>query len=311
MLQKRVGPAKICLQAKGSKLFQIRDLAEVDDDIANEESVSLADVLQRHELVARKRLLLAYVLAQSFWQYYNSDWMSVRWTAGVVQFFLERRGEDDDDDDAWVLDGSPYIALPLADGAFSLLSAEHLPTESVVHRYPRLLAFGVLLLQLGRRKRRSCPESQGSEVEQKYETVEERISTDLNDIRRALKQNKWPRLDVQEEARQTLREVLSNCSNPRFFEAEQTSDTGAQSGELTIEERRAIIYRRIVYPLKVLMEKLGWVDILGNVKCHEDGLPEDRDVGVTENTATFLDSGSASASSQTRLVPYKLRNNVC
>ena len=301
LIRRRIGPAKICLQAKGTKAFQMPDLAEIEDDIANEESISLAEVLQRHDMVAKKRLLLAYVLSKSFWQYYNSDWMSVRWTLGTVQFFHERLDEDEDDG-AGLLDGSPYIALPPADSTPSLLSAEHLPNEAVVHRYPRLLALGMLLLDIGRRRRRGCTEESG-QCGPEQETIEERISTDLNSIRRALRPNsRWPRLDIQEEARQTLRAVLDNCSNPKLFEVDPANGSiGTVDGGLTIEERRAVIYRRIVHPLKCLMEKLGWVDLLGNIRRQDDANsgPAGQTRGVDDGTAAFLNTSSASDPSQT------------
>ena len=306
LLRKRFGPAKICLQARGTKIFQLPDLVEVDDDIVHEQSISLADLLQRHDLVAKKRLLLAYVLAKAFWQFYDSDWMNVRWTTGTVQFFHERRG-DDDDDNASVLDGSPYlVALPTAEKNSSLLSAEHLPTESVVHRYPRLLALGKLLLEIGRRKRRrGTIEQQGSRTEPEHVTIEEKISTDLNDMRSALRRNVWPRIDVQEEVRQTLRAVLDNCSNPKLFEAEPTgaSTRHGESEALTIDERRDIIYRRIVYPLMLLLGKLGWVDTWGNIQRQEDvdgGLAGDRDAGEYDKTASFLNVGTPVDQSQIR-----------
>lgn len=299
LIKRRIGPAKICLQAKDNKLFQLPDLAEVDDDIADAESISLSDMLQQHD-VAVKKLLLAYVLAKSVWQYYNSDWMSVRWTPRSVQFFHERRGDDDDDDSAGPLDGSPYVVLPNLDTAPSLLSAEHIPTEAVVHRYPRLLALGMLLLEIGRPKRRACRQRPPEQ-----ETIVERISTDLNNIRRALKPNsKWPSLNVQEEARQSFKAVLENCSNPRIFETDIANSTDPTDGGLTIEERRAIIYRRVVHPLKSLMEKLDWPDVSGNIKS-QDGVENNNPHvypgnGVDTSTAAFLNTGSGSDPSQNK-----------
>jgi hypothetical protein len=109
------------------------NLARVDDDIVNEEIISIAEMLQQHDVVAKKRLLLAYVLAKSFWQYYNSDCMSVRRTPGTVQFFYECPSEDDDEDTV-LLEGSPYFTLPNVNSTPSLLSAEHIPTKVVVHQ---------------------------------------------------------------------------------------------------------------------------------------------------------------------------------
>lgn len=300
MLQKRAGPAKICLQAHDTEISELRNRLVLDDDIAYEQGISLDRMLRDHHLVARKRLLLAYMLAKSFWQYYDSDWMNVRWTAMTVQFFRERRVHDDDDDDddedddaeTGLLDQSPYLTLSVhgdQNQSSALLSAEHLPTESVVHRYPRLLALGTLLLDIGRkRRRRDAPSTSQGHSPKETETIEERISTELNDIRSVLKRKTWPKLDIQEEARQTFRIVLDNCSNHKLFDEEPVSSASAGENEiLTVEERRTIIYRRIVYPLKHLLEKLGWVDSLGNIQRQVD--PEERRVrGQEETMASFL-----------------------
>lgn len=297
LLQKRIGTAKICLQTReGSRMSQLPNLAVIDDDIADGQSQSLTCMLQKHDLVAKKRLLLAYMLAKSFWQYYASDWTGVQWTK-AVQFFHECRDEDDDDgsrddDGTRILDESPYLALPPLAGQTnaSLLMAEYLQTESVVHRYPRLLALGTLLLEIGRKSR---PENATGAAasrcgERESETLEERVNTDLNKIRRALKRGIWPTLDLQEEVRQTCRAILENCSNPCLFEAELTTATTLE-GEIeghTIEERRAIIYRRVVYPLKQLLEKLSWVDWQGNIQ--QDDAKRSRGGASHETKASFL-----------------------
>ncbi|KAK4168330.1 hypothetical protein QBC43DRAFT_310098 [Cladorrhinum sp. PSN259] len=301
LLQKRAGPAKICLQAHDTEISELRNRLVLDDDIAHEQSISLDRVLRDHDPVAKKRLLLAYMLAKSFWQYYDSDWMNVRWTTTAVQFFHEPRVDDDNDDDnddnddaeAGLLDESPYLTISLhsdQNQSSALLSAEHLPTESVVHRYPRLLALGTLLLEIGRKKRRRDATSTCQGRSQKeVETIEERISTDLNDILSALRRKTWPKLDIQEEARQTCRIVLKNCSNPKLFDEEPVSSASAgENGMHTIEERRAIIYRRIVYPLKHLLEKLGWVHRLENVQRQADA--EETRAGGHGTKASFLNS---------------------
>jgi len=224
---------------------------------------------KQHAVVAKKRILLAYVLAKASWQFYNSDWMNVGWTTDTVHFFYERR-VDDDVEDPGVLDRCPYLfALPTINRQCPWTSAEYLPTEPVVHRYPRLLALGILLLKLGQQRLRypAGPERCGNERE--CATVEERISTDLNDIRSTLRRKTWPRLDVQDEVRQTLRSILDHCSNPRLFDVEETAGV-QEAGTLTVEERRAIIYRRIVHPLQLLLDKLGWVDSSGNIRSQDD-----------------------------------------
>ncbi|KAK3366753.1 peptidase S8/S53, subtilisin/kexin/sedolisin [Lasiosphaeria ovina] len=231
----------------------------VDDDIANEQSLSLADTLQKYDLVAK-----------SFWQYYESDWTSVQWKT-AVQFFHERRGEDDedgsgDDDGARILDERPYHALlpPASQNNAFLLMVEHPPSESVVHRYPRLLALGTLLFEIGRETRQKNPATASQSTKMEAKTLEERINTDLNNIRRALRRG--------------------------------------HSRALAVEERRAIVDRRVVYPLKLLLERLGWVDGSGNVQWQDEG-KRSHDARGHDTKASFLSTGDAADQVQIRNQP--------
>jgi hypothetical protein len=290
LIKRRVGPAKICLKPRAGQILQLRDLAGIDDDIAPKQSIPLAEVLQRHDLVDKRKLVLAYTLAKSFWQFYTSDWMGSRWTTTSLQFFPERRIDDDDDehdDSDRILYGSPYFSLS-TQKEDALLSAEFLETQSVVHRYPRVLALGIILLEIGRRRRRrgrnEALQHRHGNQDNDAATPEEKISTDLNEIRSALRQRAWPKFDVQEEVRQTYKIVLENCSDPKLFELDAASQPGlGENGAPTMEERRAVIYKRIVYPLKLLLEKLGWIDQAGNIIVQDNLKEEGSSSGVKDD----------------------------
>lgn len=312
LIEKRVGPAKICLKPRAGKILQLRDPAGIDDDIAPKQTIPLAEVLQRHDLVDKRKLLLAYTLARSFWQFYNSDWMGSRWTTHSLQFFPERRDEDDDEhhENDRILYGSPYFALS-TQKEDSLLSAEFLETQAVVHRYPRVLALGIMLLEIGRRRRRhgrnEALQPRHGSCDSDAATPEEKISTDLNEIRSALRRGTWPKFDIQEEVRQTYKIVLENCSDPKLFEPDAANQSG-ENGMLTVEERRAIIYKRVVYPLKLLLEKLGWIDQAGNIKDQdEEGGSSFADNGdgvtVFRKPAAFLGDNDLYSPAQPQFVP--------
>jgi hypothetical protein len=289
LIKRRVGPAKICLKPRAGKILQLRDLAGIDDDIAPKQSIPLAEVLQRHDLVDKRKLLLAYTLAKSFWQFYTSDWMGSRWTTNSLQFFPERRDNDDDEHDESdrILYGSPYFSLS-TQKEDSLLSAEFLETQSVVHRYPRVLALGTILLEIGRRRRRrdrnETLQHRHGNLDNGAATPEEKISTDLNEIRNALKRGTSPKFDIQGEVRHTYKIILENCSDPKLFELDAANQPGlGENGTLTMEERRAIIYKRIVYPLRLVLEKLGWIDQAGNIIVQDHWKEEGSSSGVKDD----------------------------
>lgn len=282
LLRKRFGPAKICLKAKGETLSVLRDPEELEDDIVQERSISLANVLKERGLVAKKKLILAYILARSFWQFYDSDLMSVQWTTETVQFFRERNVEER------LLDASPYFALPVQRDD-SLLTAEYLATEYVVHRYPRVLALGSMLLEIGGKRRK---ESTGDALDE-VTTYEEKIGIYWNDIRSALKRKTWPKLGLQGEVQETYRFIVKNCSDPKLFETNRTDPSTQENVVVTIEDRRDILYKRVVYPLKIMLEKLGWIDKSGNVLREDDEQQDDLshhdpDIVNPRNPVAFL-----------------------
>jgi hypothetical protein len=299
LIKRRVGPAKICLKPRAGKILQLRDPAGIDDDIAPKQSIPLAEVLQRHDLVDKRKLLIAYTLAKSFWQFYSSDWMGSRWTTNSLQFFPERRDNDDDEHNKsdHILYESPYFSLSTQKEE-SLLSAEFLETQSVVHRYPRVLALGIILLEIGRQRRvrNEALQHRHGNLDNGAATPEEKINTDLNEIRSALKRGNSPKFNLQGEVRNTYKIVLENCSDPKLFELDAANQPGlGENGTLTMEERRAIIYKRIVYPLRLVLEKLGWIDQAGNIIVQDHWKEEDsssvKDDGVVNSTGPAAPSG--------------------
>lgn len=112
---------------------------------------------KQHAVVAKKRILLAYVLAKASWQFYNSDWMNVGWTTDTVHFFYERR-VDDHVEGPGVLDkrAPTCVLLPTINRQCPWTSQNTSQPILVVHRYPRLLALslGILLLKLGQQRLR-------------------------------------------------------------------------------------------------------------------------------------------------------------
>lgn len=269
LLQKRFGPAKVCLQVRDSKLMELEEPSPVDDDIADEQGVSLAEVLGRSNLVAKEKLLLAYVIARSYWQFYASAWMDAQWTTGTVQFFRRGVGDDDDDEDndsgGPLLKASPYVTLPVEKGD-PHLSAEFLPPSYVLHRYPRILSLGSILLEIGRR--RGSRNKSGTRGAARPRNYLENINARFTEIRNTTDPGAkgWPDFNLQEEVQQTYRLIVRNCSEGDLFATEQKNAPVQGKEGLTMEERRDILYRRVVHPLKELLERLGWIDAAGNIR---------------------------------------------
>lgn len=130
LLGRDIGSGSMDVRIRNEKLFILQRAVEIEVDIANGRSISLADVLSNYSLVPKTKLVLAYILAKSVWQFYDSDFMGVCWTTRSIQLFRER--EDDDDDDEPGVDWAPYYAFSL-EQMTERGSVERLPPGQFLH----------------------------------------------------------------------------------------------------------------------------------------------------------------------------------
>ena len=138
--------------------------------LTNTPSTSLESLLERAKLTEKHQAILSYLLVHSVWQYYDSKWED--WSSKTVQFMSERIGLDDSLEVIFVNrpflssrfdKNSPDIneATRAADkgnarkgGLKKQRPVQQAPKvqERKSHKYPKILALGILLLeiQLGR-----------------------------------------------------------------------------------------------------------------------------------------------------------------
>lgn len=280
LLGKDIGSGSMDVRIRDETLFILQRAVELEVDIADGKSISLADVLRNYSLVPKTKLVLAYILAKSVWQFYDSDFMGVSWTTRSIQLFRER--EDDEDDDEPGVDWAPYYAFSL-EQMTERDSVERLPPGQFLHRYPRVLALGAILYELGQKKRwENQATSLGLASSTNHiepPTLERIINDTSSKIRKGVQRKKWP--DINLKNTQTLEEyrvIVANCASENFFRPdlkekspnspEQTIQTTAEEleEELTIAERRAILFKKVVAPLKAMVQTTGWVDESGNIQ---------------------------------------------
>lgn len=206
------------------------------------------------------KLVLAYIVSRSFWQYYDSPWMNTKWCSDTIHFLPERRPdneeEDDDDDDDDLEDDDnplyasrPYYVVDFVDepGPF----VEYCDFYSVIYRYPRLLALCIMLLEIGRGKSLSVDES-GS--------MEAVLNSNWDLAQRLLKRPKaWGDFDYPD-----YRRAISSCLNGKLFDDAGLESENAQA-DLVMASRKAVLYESVVLPLERLLKKLGYWDELYNV----------------------------------------------
>lgn len=135
------GPVKIGLQVQDASLYwesPTRKVHKTSQKLTREPGISLAQVLDLYDLTAPTRFALAYILAQSMWQYYDSDWTSTLWSKHSIQFM----SETDE-----LIKCQPCFTATFFD--VSNYSPEYFQELYATHRYPRILSLGTLLVQIG------------------------------------------------------------------------------------------------------------------------------------------------------------------
>ncbi|KAK3935255.1 hypothetical protein QBC46DRAFT_358388 [Diplogelasinospora grovesii] len=298
LLRKDIGSASMDVRIKDEALLVLKRAVRIEVDIADGRSISLADVLSKYSLVPKTKLVLAYILAKSVWQFYDSDFMSVGWTTRSIQLFRERGDEDDDDEPG--VDWAPYYAFSF-EQMVERDSVERLPPGQFLHRYPRVLALGAILYELGRKKRQEeqirfpNPASRPGSVEPP--TPEKIINDTTSTVRKGVENKKWPDIKLKNiQALETYRVIVANCVSENIFRPDpkeklpNPSKQGLQQTaeeleeELTVAERRAILFKKVVAPLKEVVQATGWVDESGNIRRHH----------VQGGTAHLKEEGPAS-----------------
>lgn len=311
LLGRDIGSGSMDVRIQDEQLHVLQRAEDIEVDIADGKSISLADVLGNYSLSPKTKLLLAYILAKSVWQFYDSDFMGARWTTESIQLFRER--EDEDSDGGPGVDWAPYYALPFKQ-TVERDSVERLPPGQFLHRYPRVLALGAMLYELGRKKPRKkktrClpPASPTSPIEPP--THEKVVNDTASAVRKGVQSESWPDMDLKDtQTLERYRVVVASCALEDFFRPDPpetspgTPNQGLQKtpeeleDELTVEERRAILFKKVVVPLKEVVQATGWVDKSGNAQRQRVEGPttrqkEEEYVLRRSGSVALLDNGS-------------------
>ena len=308
LLNKSYGPVWLDIEFRDRRFHLLKELQE-GVALDNVESISLSNVLRDFNLTAKMKLVVAYTLAQSVWRYYNSDWMGRRWTTESIHFMRVKSAMNHADHLIYACD--PCLAVDFSSTDEPVL--EYLD-GTVIHRYPRMLALGSLLVDIARDRPRDQPRPSGSGNLRKC------INDDHVLARMVIKQDvRWPHLQnsmQSEEIKARYKEVTMRCLDREFFSAlsrasshqkpEKTADAASESPDVNVEERRNLIWRQVVAPLGDLLDQLGWRDSLEEIEpmvpiAHTDEVCRFvRDVVELSGSTRKARSGLLSASNDKR-----------
>ena len=270
--------------------------------------MSLREILELCKLTPRMKLVLAYILARSFWQFYDSPWMESSWSSDSIHFLRETSMEPDDEvDDGSIGSDSASDNGGAGDGAFFASRpclavdfddhgtegpVEYCDSWSVCYRYPRLLALCIMLLEIAE-GRSFTFEDVGS--------MEANLNSAWTLARRHMKRRRLHKDFDFSDYRQT---ILS-CLNYRPDDEKNTSGEPAAASAMTVETdvfaRKAMVYRAVVQPLEKLLNNLNYADNLHIIDPIDMSRKPDRAVRLHEPlpaaalTAQTAQDGSSSS----------------
>ncbi|PTB65485.1 subtilisin-like protein [Trichoderma citrinoviride] len=246
LLGRRLGSVCIRIEMIEGQLHQLFDAEKSDHGLLQNQSVSLSRVLECQRLPTRSKILLAYVLAKSVWQYYDSDFMRAPWTTDSVHFMRESRWRESPNED--INTAIPCLAFnPPSPDQFE--SAEFYDGDSVLHRYPRVLALAVLLVDIFQNEQNTV---------RKAKSIEERINNDFMRCHEIVESESWPDLDLKNnDAIWTYKDAVRKCLDPNLF---HVSNSPNASSKAAIRKRRNALYTYVVLPLATLCTDAGIVD---------------------------------------------------
>jgi hypothetical protein len=194
--------------------------------------ISLAQLLDKaSHMPKRLKVVLAYTIAKSVWQYYNSDWMLTPWTHENIRFLEEK------DYGRPHYKPHPYFAVHFKKHEGKIL--DFYAAEDLIYKYPKVLALGILLIEIATKK----PfKSEGyphlwneARINDYFEWAW--ATAAKGDLRGSLYDN--------------YADVVENCLNVDLF---RDAPFDEANPEKDMEIRQSILYGKVVLPLKELVK---------------------------------------------------------
>ena len=192
------------------------------------------------------KAILAYIVARSVWEFYDSDWMSRQWKAEDIHFMQEESVEVGSQPLVFV--NRPYLSV-LIDSSKSA-SQECSTAIGQIHRYPRILSLGIMLIEIGT----------GQPAAELFQDFNTNINSDWLSAQNFLvKLDPWDDFDFR-----SYWDAVRSCINDQRLRKGTASPSESQS-PADIEERRHMIFENVVIPLEDLLEGTGWIHGLGDI----------------------------------------------
>lgn len=242
------GNTQLCFNIQHPQLSKMDRKEDLKRNAKATESIPLHKAFKTRSMSRKTRCILAYALAKSVWQYYGSEWMKSPWTRENIHLLDDQPVLQDLSQNSYF--SRPYLATDLQENPEVV--SEYIEGGMLWHRYPHVLALGILLIEVAKGKPFEVPN-----VPLDYS--QDSINRYCKSAQVRLK--KEGLFEKREDDFDSYREAVEVCLRFDHF-LDPPSISGQQQPaerDRSLGERRDIIYRKVVRPLKELLRGTRWL----------------------------------------------------
>ena len=245
--------SRLRFNVRAAKLYRIDGVEPLQKNMQPVRGTTLTSLLGQFRNNAKVPIILAFILAQSLWHYYESEWTDVQWNTDTIQIMSSLK--DGMSDESELLAYRPYLAVQFDGGDHSNEEYRH---GELLHPYMKIYRLGILLLEIGTGEKLS-PQS--------TEDPCGRLNDECQDATiLARSPQKRPKDSCQID---TYWLAVKNCLDPTLFDLEAPSvkPDGTHDVAKDVRKRRKILYDSVVWPLEEILEVNGWTPHLDSREC--------------------------------------------
>ena len=210
----------------------------VPDFPANQAPMTVSRALQERLISARSKIHLAFAIANSFWQFYDSDWMRFSWALDDAILLLP---QDDTSGDLNAEAAVPYLSIRPVLNSGERFSEQEIfcqkTKERRVHQHPFILNLCLALVLLGTRT--GIPDGELLGIDATYEFCIRQVYHNSSE---------WPVLP--ESFKDEYKRIVAVC----------LPATACREIRSSPEDRRQMLEDDIVRPLYSLLTRLRSFD---------------------------------------------------
>ncbi|PLB55445.1 subtilisin-like protein [Aspergillus steynii IBT 23096] len=211
-------------------------------------AIPLASILSESRLTARMKLILAYIIAYSVWQYYDSEWMNIMWTSDVVRFM---RRSDPSKRKIHIFTTEPYVSVHLnQEGPFC---DDEIDIAGMVHKHPKIIGLGVMLVEIAMGVPFCDNDKQSLSLAAKVN------SELLTALEYTSDMSRWEDFEYPD-----YMSAVRHCLEPDQFDP-YIEGSSASEQKQRLQRRRNVLYEKVLLPLESLLRGTKWMDDFAGV----------------------------------------------